>query len=230
MKTIFYDLVKQMSVFIDIGANIGFYSLLAARANENIEIHAFESASGPFVFLKKNIELNKVIERVIPHRIALSDNIGKIEFYEHKNPKYGYLAYNLAGVSSEVIDAKSDNVLKTEVRSTTLDNFVKNEVTKSIDIIKIYTEGTENRILENGSDILNRIRPIIICETLFNKIETQLDSLMNSHDYLFFNYSDNKLIKVETIIRNKDNGVRDCFFVPKEKESLVTKYLNQEWA
>lgn len=227
---IFYDLVKRMNIFIDVGANIGFYSLLALNANEKIKVYAFEPATGPFVFLKKNIELNKTKGRINLYKIALSDNIGKIDFYEHRNTKYNYLKYNLGGVSSEIINPRLDPSLRREVNSTTLNKFVENYSIKDIDLIKIDTEGTENRILENGSEILEKIRPIIICETLFCNIEVQLDSLMKRYDYLFYNYLDNKLVKVDSIIRNEDNGVRDCFFIPKEKESLLTKYLTQEWA
>ncbi|MBC8321726.1 MAG: FkbM family methyltransferase [Bacteroidetes bacterium] len=227
---IFYDLIREMSVFIDIGANIGFYSLLAVKASENIKVYAIEPATGPFIFLQKNIELNKENARVNSYKIALSDTISSIDFYEHKNPKYRYLNYNLGGISSEVNTTQSNNLIKTKVDSTTLDYFAKNNLKEAVDLIKIDTEGTESRILENACEILEKIRPIIICETLYNKIEFKLDFLMKNHDYLFFNYMDNRLVKVDTIIRDEDNGVRDCFFVPKEKEYLITKYLKREWA
>lgn len=222
---IFYDLVKEMNVFVDIGANIGFYSLLAVKANNNIEVHAFEPAMGPFVYLEKNIDLNRVNNRIRKYKIALSDSIGIIDFYEYKNPKYKYLKYNLGGVSCEVNNTMSNNMEKTQVEATTLNDFANNNLQSGIDLIKIDTEGTENKILENAKAILESIRPIIICETLFNKIEGDLDLLMKKNNYLFYNFVNDKLIKVETIVRKTDNGVRDCFFVPKEKEELIIKYI-----
>jgi FkbM family methyltransferase len=222
---IFIDLIESMSLFVDVGANIGFYSVLASKLSKNIQVYAFEPASGPFKFLEKNININNLQSSITPFMVALSGKNGAIDFYEYKNPKYSYLKYNLGGVSSELNLKETANLNKTRVKSITIDDFIKEESIYEIDLIKLDTEGTEDKILKAGNILLKKIRPIIICETLFNNIEIELDGLMRKNDYLFYNSLGNKLQKVETIIRKTDNGIRDCFFVPIEKEHLVTKYL-----
>ncbi len=55
---IFLQLINKVSSFYDIGANIGYYSLLAAAKNPNIKVYGFEPALGPLYFLKENVKRN----------------------------------------------------------------------------------------------------------------------------------------------------------------------------
>ena len=93
-----------------------------------------------------------------------------------------------------------------------------------IDLLKIDTEGSEYLILEGAGKVLKKDRPIVICETLFNLIEEKLESIFIELDYEFYNHSENGLVKVNSIQRKEDNGVRNCFFVPKEKVSLIKEF------
>ncbi len=212
--SVFKNLIWNCKVFIDIGANTGYYSLLAGKANDRLRTYAFEPAKGPLYYLKRNIELNKLGDRIEAHHQALSDRNERAHFYEVKNRKYTYLKYNLGGVGSLQVDsAKSHDVVETK----TLDSFVSENSIEVVDLIKIDTEGTEIKILEGASNTLNSFKPIVICETLFDKIEAKLERTMKSHGYLFYQAKNGKLVQVDTIIREKDDGVRDCFFVHPSK-------------
>ena len=114
---------------------------------------------------------------------------------------------------------------KVSTESTTLDEYVKNNNISNIDLIKLDTEGAEYQILLGAEETINKYKPIIICETLFNKIETELDLIMRKHDYGFYNHNNKGLINVKTIVRNQDDGVRNCFFVPKEKVHLIEEWI-----
>ena len=82
----------------------------------------------------------------------------------------------------------------------------------TVDLIKLDTEGTEHLILRGAEELLHRHQPILICETLFNVIEGDLERIMKQYNYRFFNYMDGRLYETDTLIRKADNGVRDCFF------------------
>lgn len=222
---IFEDIIKDKRCFLDIGSNIGYYSLLASLSNPNICVIAFEPAIGPKYYLDKNIKLNKVENQIKSFDIALSNSSGIIDFYEVENIKYKNLKYNLAGEGNAGTKTKSRNFKKRQVLSTTLDQFVKQHNLDNIDIIKLDTEGTEIDILNNGKNTIINNQPIIICETLFNTTEKELEDFFKPLDYLFFNHMNNKLIQVSTIVRNKDNGIRNCFFIPKSKIELISKYI-----
>jgi FkbM family methyltransferase len=221
---IFISLVQKVNSFFDIGANIGFYSLIAAHENKNIEVVGFEPATGPLYYFTENVRINK-FSNIKIEPIALSHRIGEIEFYEIKNQKYKYLKHNLAGESNTKQEAKNCYSIVRKVKTVSLDEYVLENKIKSIDLIKMDTEGTENLILERSGSVLKEMRPIIICETLFNVIEAELEDILRAYGYEFYNHTELGLKKQDTIKRDHDNGVRNCFFVHPSKYHLIKEYV-----
>lgn len=226
---IFEPLIRECRVFIDVGANSGYYSLLAAAANPNITVHAFEPASGPYHFLVQNIQLNGVADRVQAYEIALSNQAGEVEFFEMINPEGTFARHNLSGVGGlKKTHETQERSVRKNVRAMALDQFVRESNISNVDLIKIDTEGTENLVIEGGRSMIDEHKPILICETLFNKIEDKLEALMKEHGYQFFNHVRGKLHRVDTITRESDNGVTDCFFVHPKKLHLIHDYIAME--
>jgi len=223
---IFARLIRHCSSFMDIGANTGYYSLLAARANASIVVHAFEPASGPFHFLKRNVAINGLTDRIFVHPIALSNEKGEVEFFEIINSSDTFAKYNLSGVGGlKKTHETQEQSIRRMVRAESLDDYSALVEAGTYDLIKIDTEGTENLVLEGASAIIRQHKPIIICETLFNKIEAKLENIMKAHGYLFFNHLNGALHQTDTIVRPVDNGVSDCFFVHPEKVNLIREFL-----
>ena len=221
---IFIKLIKKINVFYDIGANIGYYSLLAEIENKNIKVIGFEPANGPLSYFRENIKINK-FKNIRVESLALSDKEGEITFYEIRNKKYTYLEYNLAGEGNSGSKMSGRNFVPISVKTTTLDKYVENAKEANIDLIKMDTEGTEHFILENSDNVLKLMKPIIICETLFNTIELELEKLMRSYGYEFYNHTEMGLEKVNTIVREEDNGVSNCFFVHPNKFDLIEEFV-----
>lgn len=222
---IFLKLIKKVNTFYDIGSNIGYYSLLGAKVNPNLSVEAFEPSPGVLMYLQKNIKDNLFESRIICNSIALAESKGKLSFNEIYNPKYPNTP-NLSGEHNLGTKFLSSN--KISVDSETLDNFYQEWNGSNVDLIKIDTEGTENIILENASHLIENCKPIIICETLFNQIEHKLEEIMLSHGYEFFNHKGNYLVKVTTIKREKDDGIRNCFFVHPSKTYLIEEFLSDK--
>ncbi len=219
---IFSELISSINIFLDIGANIGYYSILGAKINPNMTTYAFEPSVGARAYLSDNIRINALQNIINIEPFALSNISSNIDFYEVKNLKFPNI-YNLSGEHN--IGTKENRTYnKTKVNSMTLDEYVTLKTIKSIDLIKLDTEGAESLILEGAYNSIKRFRPIIICETLFNKLEEKLEAIMLSHNYLFFNHTKNGLKHVKTITRLKDNNIRNCFFVPSEKVSIIEKW------
>lgn len=65
-------------VFLDIGANQGLYSILAARNRHCVAVHAFEPVPQVADLLARNVALNRV-RQVVVHQVAISDRAGSIE-------------------------------------------------------------------------------------------------------------------------------------------------------
>ncbi len=221
---IFIELIRKIDVFYDIGANIGYYSLLAAMENDQIEVVGFEPASGPLFYFRENVQIND-FKNIKIEDVALSHQEGEITFYEIKNNKYTYLEHNLAGEGNAGSMVSGRNFVPVHVKSTTLDKYVQENKQEKIDLIKMDTEGTEDLILQQAQHVLTAMQPIIICETLFDKIESKLEPILKSYGYEFYNHTANGLEKVGSIIRQEDDGVRNCFFVHPSKLYLIEDFI-----
>jgi len=71
--------MKEGDVLFDVGANMGQYSLLAAK--RGVKVHAFEPESQNFALLCKNIAINKMDKKVTPWPLALTDRFGPDSFF-----------------------------------------------------------------------------------------------------------------------------------------------------
>lgn len=222
--SIFIPLIQKINTFIDIGANIGYYSFLAASVNPAVKVYSFEPAKGPHYYFQKNLKANP-FTNIKLESDAVSDKTGQITFYEIKNKKYKYLRHNLAGESNAGSMTTGRNFEINTVSSITLDDYIKSNGISSVQLIKMDTEGTEDTILQGAHNVLTEMKPIIICETIFNTIEDKLERILRKYDYRFFNHTEKGLKKVETIIRDADDGVKNCFFVHASMTHLIQEYL-----
>jgi|TARA_B110000977_G_scaffold52250_1_gene71038 FkbM family methyltransferase len=220
---IFMKLIQKVDHFFDIGASIGYFSLLGAEVNKTLKIEAFEPSVGSKIYLSENIKINDFTARIKVNFLALSDRFGEIDFCEIRNKKYPDI-YNLSGEHN--IGTKPHlKSITTRVNSNTLDNFVLKNKTTNIDLIKLDTEGCEDLILREGSLTIDKFKPIIICEILFNRIEDQLEEIMRVHNYEFYNHIGLGLKKTTSIKRTFDNGIRNCFFVHPTKKHLIEEFI-----
>ena len=221
---IFVRLIKKVNVFYDIGANIGYYSLLAAVENPSVRVVGFEPAAGPLFYYRENVRLNNY-RNIKVEPLALSHQEGEITFYEIKNDKYHYLPHNLAGEGNAGSKTTQRNFVPHPVKTTTLDRYVAHAKETTLDLIKLDTEGTEHLILEHAPQVLTHLQPIVICETLFNVIEAPLEALFGAYGYEFYNHTEQGLVLVDSIRRTQDDGVRNCFFVPPGKRHLIEEFI-----
>jgi len=91
---LFESHIKEGDVVMDIGANIGYYTLVAAKlVGANGKVYAFEPESINFSFLKKSVEINNY-ENVICEKKAVSNENGKLKLFLHK---FQTGAYTLVG-------------------------------------------------------------------------------------------------------------------------------------
>jgi hypothetical protein len=72
---------ERVSTFVDVGANYGFYSLLAAQWNPALKVLAFEPVPEIYEALRNNLALNNLLQRVKAHQLALAGQSGNAVFY-----------------------------------------------------------------------------------------------------------------------------------------------------
>lgn len=145
---------KPGNVFIDIGANIGEYTLAASRiVGRDGRVYAFEPDPRNYKILKRNIAANGQ-GNITSIQSALGDKNGQIDFHLDVDPSESSL-YRLNSRAHA-------HVRSIRVPVSTLDKFVSDNGLVSIDIVKIDAEGSEPVILSGMREAILKHRPSVM--------------------------------------------------------------------
>lgn len=164
--------LRAGDVFVDIGANVGYFSLLASQLCSKVV--SFEPNPRCLEQFNKNIELNKR-SNIDVRPVGLSEKSGTADFHVTDASNIG---------AGSLRDGKGETF---SIRLDTLDANLQHE---SIRLIKIDIEGAEVLALKGASSILSRPdAPDVICEISENSLKQlgsskeEIFSLMSSHGY-----------------------------------------------
>ncbi len=151
--------------FVDIGAHIGYFSLLASfLVDKKGQVYAFEAAKGTFKLLKQNLENRSNIQ--VFHQ-ALTDTEKDLEFYEFPVLYSEYNTLHVAQFEKEAWFQKFQPE-KNIVRGMTLDVIFEKYQLKN-PVVKIDTEGAEAEVIAGAKNVLKHHNPVIIMEFLSDK-------------------------------------------------------------
>lgn len=140
--------IKRGNVVLDIGANIGYYTLIFAKlVGEDGKVFAFEPDPTNFALLKKNIEINGYKNVVLVQK-AVSDKSGKIKLYLSESNEADHRIYD-----------SRDGRKFVEIEGVKLDDYFKNYDGK-IDFIKMDIQGAEGRAVQGMTDLLKKNKNI----------------------------------------------------------------------
>jgi FkbM family methyltransferase len=219
---IYCDLVKNMQLFLDIGANIGYYSLLAASISKKLNVIAFEPFHDAYAVLKSNIAYNG-FKNIKAEETALSDKKGDATLYYTINKDFPDYKYQLGGRNSLI---KYDNNLtgKIVVPTTTLDDYAIRNGIDEADLIKLDTEATEYFILKGAEKLIKKCRPLIQCEVLTGSNEVKLEEFLLLLGYGFYQVNADGL-HLKSSLKDSLKHKNDYFFIPGGKEHLITPFL-----
>jgi FkbM family methyltransferase len=141
--------LRPGDIFVDIGANIGLYTLIAASCvTESGSVYSFEPAEKSFKRLCDNVILNG-FSNIKCYQMALSNETGEFPFYtsEDGHDAWNSFATPIAGkaFSKEIIKCKK------------WDDFVfQHDLIDRVTMVKIDVEGWESRVLEGARGSLSR--------------------------------------------------------------------------
>lgn len=146
--------LRPGDVFLDVGANIGYFSLVAGTMNPELTVVAFEPVKELFASLKDNIQING-IRNIIAVNAALGEVNDEEEIFISGADNRGMSSFrqpeNFAGKKEKV------KILRT-------DDWFKSFALPKVDLIKIDTEGSELAVLKGMKGILEQFKPLIIVE------------------------------------------------------------------
>lgn len=145
--------LNKGDVFIDIGANVGCYSLIASKiVTETGKVYAFEPVNSIYNCLKKNVELNN-LKNIVLEKKAIYNKRGVKDLYISLSDNMG-----MSSISTPV-----SNYIE-KVNTITLDEFIRNNKVNKVDFIKIDIEGAELYALQGMTNTIIQNKPVIIVE------------------------------------------------------------------
>ncbi len=150
------DLLKPGMTFIDVGAHVGQYSLLASGlVGREGTVHSFEPEPETFALLQHNIRING-LQNVHLIRCALAKSSKDVELYVARPDNIGQTSLRQPNNFSGV---------RVKVQCRTLDDYAEEHGIDRIHLIKIDVEGAELDVLLGARGILSRNpKPHIIIE------------------------------------------------------------------
>lgn len=154
---------KEEIIFFDIGSNTGSFIFLPLL-NKSIKCYAFEPNPIAYEVLKENIELNSLNDYVKPYNLGLWSEQKILELKVPKDTNDSGLATFGHNPFRFKFDDKSGEYENKKINCTTIDSMVIDLNLKTLDIIKIDTEGSELEILKGGEKTLKKYYPPILLE------------------------------------------------------------------
>lgn len=163
-------LLQPGDFFVDVGANIGFFSLLAAQlVGKQGHVFAFEPFSQNVKLFYLSQQVNK-FEQIDLFPIAVSDR-SKLYLYDNAGT---------TGVISQLSSDFQRVMDSTIVYSVSLDKWLSS--VKRLDCIKIDVDGAEGLVITGALELLRRHKPYVVCE--FGPDAIQMLSRISPADFL----------------------------------------------
>ena len=145
--------MNEGDLFVDVGANIGVYTLHASRrVGAKGKVFAFEPTPETFSDLQQNVQSNRCLN-VTCEKIALADQIGEGRLIE------------CGRAASNRISLLPPRGKRATIQVGTLDDYCRTNRIRKIDFIKVDIEGGEADFFSGGIKTLKKDKPIILFES-----------------------------------------------------------------
>ena len=166
----------RCSAYMDVGANVGEYSIFIAKNSrhiDNLSIISVEPSPYTFDLLMSNVE---PFDSIKPFNLALSDANGAKVFYEYDD---GSGRNTLEGETTGIKYKKSYNL---EVK-TAHDFLMENQITPRFDLVKIDVEGHELPVLKGATETIKKHKPTIAIEIHDFSEDSEIHQYLKSLGY-----------------------------------------------
>lgn len=181
-------LLQENDTFFDVGANVGYYSCIAAtrlaRRHRHINIHAFEPNPDLVELLKKTFNINGLEHTARIVATGLAEKPGELTL--HRNEEL----WGSSSFRKEQAHTKKPNDVKVPV--TTLDAYCKEHKIEKVDVIKLDVEGYEDHVYAGMRHLVTHNPNLrLVMEFTFGAYENEPDFFAQlQKDFKFMYYID----------------------------------------
>jgi FkbM family methyltransferase len=213
--------LKPGDVFLDIGANIGYFTLLAANSEPTSKVISFEPVKGLFQKLEENISINS-FKNITAFNIAVGEINEETELF--------ISGPNNSGMSS-FRQPENYSGKKEIVKVVTIDSWFKTARLSKIDLIKLDVEGSELAALKGTQETLQNFKPLIIAEvnpeTLasFSLTPGDIYGYLNKLNFDGFTISEKEGLK--RVNPNSTSETKNVLFIHPDKLEFYQELFNK---
>jgi len=176
-------LMHKGETFVDVGANVGYYSLKIAKeySSKGVNVIAIEAHPENYKALSKNADLNS-FKCITPINKAVSDHKGKVTLYERVDRRNRIRSefYSLSNTFLNESNVARPGGGSLEVECDTLDNILGDQ---KVDVMKIDIEGAEVSALNGAIRTLQKLRKIIVEVHSIRNSDKVLQILADTHNF-----------------------------------------------
>ena len=222
---------KIGDVVVDVGANIGYYTiLLADKVGKAGKVYAFEPDKISFEILKKNIKVNNLKNvMAVNAGVGSKNEIKKLYKSEENLGDHKLYKTPLGYAASPLDEGEKIKIIK-------LDDFVK----KPINFMKIDTQGWEPEVIIGAKKIIEKDKPIIFMEyspasykqakldgyKMMKFLRSVYPKIWWIDEWLYI-YKNLRQEKIDQICRTNKTGYADLWMKEKyDFRDLVNQYKN----
>ena len=213
-----FHVMRAEDMFLDIGANIGSYTIIAGKV-VGAEVVSFEPVPSTYRALMTQVGLNQIESKVTAHNMGVSDKPGKIHF-----------TTDLGAMNHAILESEADQGAGVEVATVALDDLI--EIDRQT-VLKIDVEGFELHVLKGARSVLANDQIVAIIIEMngngqaFGISDSEIHAFLTDLGYFPVSYDPfTRTVKVEQSFDVKDNTlyIRDlelvrhrCLTAPKRK-------------
>ena len=174
---LFATLATDTDVVVDVGAYTGIFSLVSAKVNPDVHVHAFEIVPAVHEMLRENTAHNGVEDRVTAHLAGVGQPGGSIIVPEGSG----------GSALPDFYSTRLHFEEGTKVDLVALDSLAGDIPSGSRVLMKIDVEGSEDEVLSFGQGMLSTFGPDILCEILEGVADAEsVERSLGSHGYRYF--------------------------------------------
>jgi FkbM family methyltransferase len=212
------ELTRPGDVVLDIGANIGWHTVLLAKHVGTLgRVYAFEPTEYGYGRLRENLALNG-LTNVVAERLALSDRCEDDAGYEFR--------------AEWSVDGKETGKERGRVRYITLDRYVMSHQIAHIDLIKLDVDGWESKIIAGAHDVISLQTPALVIELgdpWLRDAGSSIEELVRQLTPFYRFYSEGDLREIPNVITQvkslSDRRTLNAICVPKNRS--IDNYLHR---
>ena len=206
--------IHKGDCIIEVGANVGAHTLLIAKyAGNEGHVFAFEPTEFALKKLRTNIALNPDLKNITIRTELVTDNLNSLP--------------NLTINSSWKRTGVQAPTRLVEPKGISIDEFVKTEAMKKLDLLKIDVDGYEFKVLSGARETISNFKPTIFCELCEYTLNAQNDSirdifaLLNSLGYQSYFENGNQIKAADDVLSivGTNTSINGVFFHKSKRGS-----------